>query len=187
MRNNFVVIAALLGLLSTGCDSHSAQSSHQEAEPPELWQQHLDAVTLAKDAPIAVRESIYVPVYAHIYFEDRTKLLELTETVSIRNTDPSNPIILTAVKHYSTDGSMLKNYLASPVSLKPLATADFVVPRTDVRGGTGANFVVDWVAKSKVAPPIVESIMINAGQSHGISFLSRGVVIKHEEIAAKTK
>lgn len=170
-------IICLLVPLLTGCQLQP----ENQVERPESWQVHLEPVSLPKDTPLAIRETIYVPVYAHIYYEDRTRLLDLTETVSVRNTDLEHPIILTSVRHYSTDGTLIKNYLAAPVLLKPMATADFVVPRTDVAGGTGANFIVEWVAKNKVTEPIAESVMISTGSAHSISFLSRGTVLKREE------
>jgi len=35
----------------------------------------------------------------------------------------------------------------------------FRSPPTDVRGGTGANFVVDWAATGEIAEPAVEALM----------------------------
>lgn len=178
------IIVCLLFPLLAGCQLDKAENG---VERPESWQQHLEPVALPRGTPLAIRETIYVPVYAHIYYEDHTRLLELTETVSVRNTDLDNPIILTSVRHYSTDGVLIKSYLTAPILLKPMATADFVVPRTDVTGGTGANFIVEWVAKTKVTEPIAESVMISTGSAQGISFLSRGTVLKREEGSLKAK
>ncbi len=178
-----IVICLLFPLLAA-CQLEQAE---KPVERPESWQQHLEPVALPKGTPLAIRETIYIPVYAHIYYEDHTRLLELTETLSVRNTDLDHPIILTSVRHYSTDGALIREYLTAPILLKPMATADFVVPRTDVTGGTGANFVVEWVAKDKVTEPIAESVMISTGSAQGISFLSRGTVLKREEGSLKAK
>jgi hypothetical protein len=42
---------------------------------------------------------------------------------------------------------------------------------------TGANFIVKWKSATEVNPPIIESIMIGAQSSQGISFTSRGRAI----------
>lgn len=166
-------------LLLSACQHASTISSNFDR--PEAWQLHLRPATLEDGTPLAIHETIYLPVYAHIYYSDHTRLLNLAETVSIRNTDLQEPIILTSVRHYRTDGSLLKEYIDKPLLLKSLATADFVVPENDITGGTGANFIIEWVSKTKVCEPITESIMVFTGSSHSISFLSRGVVLQREE------
>jgi hypothetical protein len=177
------LICLLTTFLVAGC---SENISKKAIDRPEAWQTHLETVAMPDKDTVAVKESIYVPVYAHIYYEDQNRLLELTETVSMRNTDPDNSIILTDVKHYQTDGSLIKNYLTQPVIIKPMATADFVVPRTDISGGTGANFVINWVSTHRVSEPIAESVMVSTGSAQTVSFLSRGTVVKREVFAVKS-
>lgn len=180
-RNIFLCL--VVPILLCSCDL--INQSGRDTEGIEAWQPHLEPVTLSKDTPLAIRETIYVPVYSHIYSEDRMRLVELAETVSVRNTDMDHPIILTSVRHYGSDGALLKGYLTSPVLIKPLATADFVVARSDISGGTGANFIVEWAARTKVSEPIVESVMVNARAAGSISFISRGAVIKRQECPVK--
>ncbi|MBZ0185975.1 MAG: DUF3124 domain-containing protein [Candidatus Obscuribacterales bacterium] len=175
-----LTLSALISiLLLSACQPNSTNSPH--AEKPDAWQLHLSPVNLPEDSPLAIHETIYLPVYAHIYYSDHKRLLNLAETVSIRNTDLKESIILTSVRHYRTDGSLINEHIEKPLLLKSLATADFVVPENDVSGGTGANFIIEWVSKVKVSEPITESIMIFAGTSHSVSFLSRGVVLHREE------
>jgi hypothetical protein len=50
----------------------------------------------------------------------------------------------------------------------------FVVAEDEKGGGSGANFLVKWKSDTEVNPPIIESIMIGAQSSQGISFTSRG-------------
>ena len=103
--------------------------------------------------------------------------MELAETVSFRNTDSQNAVVLRSVNYYGSDGKRLRSYLAQPIEVGPFATADFVVTRTDISGGTGANFVINWGATTEVSPPIVEAIMISCGPSRNLSFVSRGLVL----------
>ena len=151
-------------------------------DQPETWQMHLKPIELPAGTGLAYKETIYLPVYSHIYGQDHEDLkINLAETVSIRNTDFNEPIILISVRHYKTDGGLVKEYIRKPLLVNPMATADFVVPREDETGGSGANFIIEWVSKAKVTKPITESIMIFAGSSHSVSFLSRGVVIKESQ------
>ena len=51
--------------------------------------------------------------------------------------------------------------------------------RTDSAGGSGANFIVEWVGEKQVSEPIVEAVMLSAESAQGISFISGGRVIKN--------
>ena len=124
-------------------------------------------------------QTIYVPIYSHIYYENQKEVLYLSATLSIRNTDLSNPIIITSVRYYNTEGKLIKQYLERSVELGSLASTDFVVERTDTSGGLGANFIVEWVAEKEVSEPVVEAVMISAVSNQGISFVSTGRVIKN--------
>lgn len=159
-----------------GC-SELAPVEKEEAKP-QSWQLHLKEVKLPEDFKPVCSESIYVPVYSTIYYENKGRTLELTATVSVRNTDLKNRIVLRAVDYYGTDGKLLKSYLTEPVEVLPMSAADFVIARTDVSGGTGANFVVNWVSEAKVSPPLAEAVMVSTGSSQSISFVSRGQTIK---------
>lgn len=149
-------------------------------EGPKVWQKHLKPTTIKEGEKLAMHETVYLPVYSHIYYSDHTKLINLAETISVRNTDLHNSIVLISVKHYGSDGTLHKEYIETPLRIEALATADFVVPDSDITGGTGANFLIEWVSISKVTEPIVESIMICTSSSHSISFTSKGEVIKKE-------
>jgi hypothetical protein len=53
----------------------------------------------------------------------------------------------------------------------------------DTSGGSGASFIIEWQAKSKVSPPLVEAVMISTGSGRNLSFVSRAI----EMLPAKTK
>src|SRR5882724_11385051 len=71
-----------------------------------------------------------------------------------------------------------ENYLKAPVALKPFSTVEVFVPTTDVRGGTGANFVVDWAATGEIAEPVVEALMFGGLGSGHYAFISQGRPLK---------
>lgn len=166
----------LIGLIVTSCtfitqENFRYQESYK-AEEIVLKSVNFDA------GKVVAGQTIYVPVYSHIYFENKKNYLDLTATLSIRNTDLNNSLILTAVRYYDTNGRLVREYLKEPSELTALASVAFVVERTDSAGGSGANFIVEWVADKQVSEPVVEAVMISAESAQGISFISQGRVIK---------
>jgi hypothetical protein len=122
-------------------------------------------------------QTIYVPVYSHIYVGDREIPFLLTVTLSIRNIDPNHQITITTVDYYETQGKFLRKYIDKPVILNPQESLRYIIAERDKTGGSGANFTVEWKSDKFVNPPIVESIMIGAKSGQGISFSSRGRTI----------
>ncbi len=137
-------------------------------------------VTLDKNFQIASGQTLYVPVYSHIYHHNRQEIFELAVTLSIRNTDLTNPIIVTSVRYHNSEGKLVKQYLERPIQLDALASTDFFINRNDTSGGLGANFIVEWVAQTEISEPIVEAVMIGTDFQQGISFISPSKVIKSQ-------
>jgi Protein of unknown function (DUF3124) len=134
--------------------------------------------TVRSDVKLSKGQTIYVAAYSHIYHGDHEQPFNLTITLSVRNTDMENQITLSSIDYYDTDGKFIKKYMDNEVKLAPLASTRYVVKESDKSGGSGANFMVTWKSEKKVTPPIVETIMISTSTQQGISFSSRGVVIK---------
>jgi hypothetical protein len=122
---------------------------------------------------------VFVPAYSHIYFGDRQDQFALTVTLSIRNTSLTEAIRLRSVRYYNSDGKLVKEQTAGNLKLAPLATAEFFIPQQDTSGGSGANFIVEWVAAQTTATaPIIEAVMISTSFQQGVSFTSSGWVIQ---------
>lgn len=126
-----------------------------------------------------LNQTVYVPLYSHIYAEERfkDKPFNLTATLSIRNTDPKNGLRLTTVDYYDSSGKRLRSFLNEPVIIQPLGSTRYVIPESDTSGGSGAKFLVFWQSEKGITAPIIESIMIGTQLQQGISFVSRGQVI----------
>lgn len=159
----------LLVMLLTACTL-----SKTPAEPATP----LKVVTLDNTVKIVAGQTVYVPVYSHIYAWEQNLTVNLTATLSVRNSDLTHPIIVVSVSYYDSRGKLVRDYLEQPIELEPLASTDFVVDQEDTSGGSGAAFVVEWVAQQKVSLPVIEAVMINASGNQGISFVSSGRVIK---------
>lgn len=123
-------------------------------------------------------QTLYVPVYSHIYSGDREQPFYLAVTLSIRNTDARHAITITAVDYFDSEGKFLKHYLEKDFSLNALGTKRYVVPESDKTGGSGANFIIKWRSEKPVTEPLIESVMISTKTQQGISFTSRGRVLE---------
>ncbi len=164
------MLFAVLSL--TACTSSQApQAAQAPAEP-------LKVVSLDNSVKTVAGQTVYVPIYSHIFMSDQNRTMNLTATLSVRNTDLKHPMIVAAVNYYGTNGQLLRKYLEQPVELGSLAATSFVVNQEDVSGGAGAAFIVEWVAQQEVSSPVIEAVMINTSMNQGLSFISPGRVIK---------
>ena len=134
-------------------------------------------VRAGSDIVLSAGQTVYVPIYSHIYSGLKGRPFNLAATLSIRNTDPRHPITLISVNFYDSDGKLVKAYLDKPVELKAMASTRYILTEADTGGGSGANFLVKWKSQSKVNPPLIEGVMIGTRSGQGISFVSRGQVI----------
>lgn len=175
LKHQLRVCCAIVSICITACYAPinpSNQSPIQKRETP------LSPVTL-DGAKIVMGQTVYVPIYSHIYhYNSQDNVMNLSATLSVRNTDLTNSIIITSVRYYDTDGKLIRQDVERPVAMKPLASTSFFVAADDTSGGAGANFIVEWVAEKKVSEPAIEAVMINTSSSQGISFISHGRVIK---------
>jgi len=72
-------------------------------------------------------------------------------------------------------------YVTKPIQLDPLSSTYFLVKESDVAGGAGASFLVNWQAKEQVNAPLIETIMIGATANQGISLTSPGQVVAEKK------
>lgn len=169
MQQYLLSYLILIGLILCSCTP---------SETPKEPVSQLKTVTLDDTVKIIAGKTVYVPVYSHIYIWQRNQTMDLTATLSIRNTDLNNSIIITSVNYYDGNGKLVRKYLEQAVELSPLAAIDFVINQEDTTGGVGASFIVDWVTQKPVSEPVIEAVMINVGGNQGVSLLSPGRVIK---------
>jgi hypothetical protein len=123
-------------------------------------------------------QTVYVPVYSQIYHGYKERPFDLTVTVSIRNTDPNSAITVLSADYYDSNAKLIRGYVEKPIQLNAMASTRYVVKQSDKIGGSGATFIVKWKADHPVNPPIIESVMIGTQGQQGLSFTSRGQVIK---------
>jgi hypothetical protein len=168
-----VVMLHILALAS--CASRQAERQAVSQPAPATTQ---STIFTEEDGKLVVGQTIYVPIYSHIYIRDKSRVINLAATLSIRNTDAQNPIRINSARYFDANGALIKEYVNAPLRLAPMASTDFVVAEDDTSGGVGANFIVEWGASVEVTEPVVEAVMINTASQQGISFVSAGRVIK---------
>ena len=170
-------IFLLLLLLFVG-NSFETLENRLSFQPPTAGQGNGN---VAYGIEIVDGQTVYVPVYSHIYADGgRPHLLETT--LSIRNLDPKRAISIKSVKYFDTKGSLIKKYLDGKMRLGPLETTAFLVEKRDTSGGSGANFIVVWDAEEPVYEPLVEAIMVGFSENNSISFTSPGrALVKRKE------
>ena len=142
-----------------------------------IW---VPADSSAEEVALSSGQIVYVPIYSHIYSGVKGRPFDLAATLSIRNTNTKNPISLVSVKYYDSDGKLVEDYLKKPLQLDALVSTRYIITEDNKAGGSGANFMVVWKSDQKVNPPIIEAVMIGTHSGQGISFVSRGQVIKED-------
>ena len=168
-----ILFLALLGVLSFfGYKLNEIEDSIEDRlayQPPVTV-----AAEKSDDGPVYTTShahTIYVPVYSHIYALGGTPVL-LETTLSVRNTDPKLPVVITSINYYDTKGKMIEAYLDGNLVL--LESSEVLVKKTDVRGGSGANFMVTWSSDAPVHLPVVQAVMVGGEGDSQISFRTNG-------------
>ena len=127
---------------------------------------------------LAVSGAFYVPVYSSVSMSAGRLRADFSVTLSVHNASETRPLVLKRIAYFDTAGKMVESYLKAPVALKPFATIEVFIAATDVRGGTGANFVVDWAATGEIAEPAVEALMVGSVGAGHYAFISQGRPIR---------
>jgi Protein of unknown function (DUF3124) len=136
------------------------------------------SLTAMPSENLGVSGAFYVPVYSSVSMSQGKLRAEFSVTLSIHNASETRPLVLRRIAYFDTSGKLVESYLKEPVALKPFSTVEVFVPVTDVRGGTGANFVVDWAATGEIAEPVVEALMFGGLGSGHYAFISQGRPLK---------
>ena len=166
--SNMKLLVFLLLLLSVVACRDKSSKEHL----PSLFYHYVNIDTTS----LTDKHSVYVPVYSHIYTETGTSSLGLAGTLSIRNTSFTDSFYVTDVVYYGSQGEVLKRYADSTLIIRPMSSVEFVVERTEAKGGAGANFVVRWSANKPGIAPLIQMVMVETAT--GISLVTDGVEMR---------
>ena len=167
-----LVLLCVCGLLLSPISAGFAQTA------PSLEQTFAASLTAVPAENLGVSGSFYVPAYSSVSMSQSKLRADFSVTLSIHNTSETRPLVLRRIAYFETGGKMVESYLKTPVALKPFATIEVFIAATDVRGGTGANFVVDWASAGEITEPVVEALMVGGLGSGHYAFISQGRPLK---------
>ena len=137
-----------------------------------------DSLTAMPAETLAVAGSFYVPVYSSVAMSQGKLRADFSVTLSVHNASETRPLVLRRIAYFDTAGKLVQSYLKAPVALKPFATIEVSIATTDVRGGTGANFIIDWAATGEIAEPVIEALMVGSVGPGHYAFISQGRPIR---------
>lgn len=166
----------LLATLACLLTLHMGRATAQAAGSIE--QNFANSLTTMPTGDLSVSGAFYVPAYSSVSMSQGKLRADFSVTLSVHNASQTRPLVLKRIAYFDTSGKMVESYLKSPVALKPFATIEVVIATTDTRGGTGANFVVDWAATNEIAEPVVEALMIGSVGAGHYAFITQGRPIK---------
>ena len=148
------------------------------AQVGNIEQTFASSLTAVPAEPLTVSGAFYVPVYSSVSMAQGKLRADFSVTLSVHNASESRALVLKRIAYFDTSGKMVESHLTSPIALKPFSTIEVFIPTTDVRGGTGANFVVDWAAAGDIAEPVVEALMVGGVGAGHYAFISQGRPIR---------
>jgi len=169
------IAAAAIGLILLSAGPGLAQG---RAAGQGIEQTFATSLTALPAEPLGTSGSFYVPAYSSVWISQGKVRADFSVTLSIHNASETKPLVIRRVAYFDGSGKMVESYLKGPVALKPFATIEAFVPNIDVRGGTGANFVVDWAASGEIAEPVMEALMLGSFASGHYAFISQGRPIR---------
>jgi hypothetical protein len=139
-----------------------------------IEQSFADSLAAMPKEELSVSGGFYVPAYSSVAMSQGKLRVDFSVTLSVHNASESQPLVVRRIAYFDTTGKMVESYLKAPVALKPLATVSIFIPTDDLRGGTGANFIIDWAAASEIAEPVVEALMVGGVANAHYAFISQG-------------
>lgn len=175
MKTPIILIGYCIALLA-GCRPNDAlkteESEHyiDKSHLPSEFYHYTDQTPVLK-----YKESVYIPIYSSIYVLSGERKQSLTATLSVRNTSEKDTLYVKNVDYYDSQGKLVKKYTNKPIYVTPLQTIEFIVDHEQDKGGTGANFIVNWGARATKMKPIIQAVMVG---HHGVTFLTDGVATK---------
>lgn len=142
---------------------------------------------VAKDDNLSSGQTLYLPIYSYIWHGDRVvdkryplKTL-VSALVSIRNTNIKTPLRLLSARYFNSNGKMLKQFVAAPVTIDPLGAYELFVEKKESLGGSGANLIIQWEADMPVNSPIVEAIHAEIKGHSTFTFITKAQPINTEQ------
>ncbi|MGZ3408797.1 MAG: DUF3124 domain-containing protein [Xanthobacteraceae bacterium] len=172
MNRTALRIAIALILSGSGATAVMAQAAKS------VEQTFANSLTDVPQQNLSVTGSIYVPAYSSVSIVQGKVRADFSVTLSVHNASQDKPLVLKRIAYFDTSGQLVESYLQKPIALKAFGAIEIFITQNDVRGGTGANFIVDWGAVGPIAEPVVEALMVGGIGAGHYAFISQGRPIR---------
>jgi hypothetical protein len=134
----------------------------------------------AEAVELSTSGTIYVPIYRTFYhgYSSSTEAYGLTVTACLRNPDPKQAIVISAIDHYDSNGNLVKKFVIEPITLKPWSSKEISILPAPQPDDFGDNLIVRWKSDQPANPLLAEVMMVGQVLNRGASFLTQGQEIK---------
>ncbi|MEN6466154.1 MAG: DUF3124 domain-containing protein [Syntrophaceae bacterium] len=167
-----LVFVILLCVPLTACGNQ--KSGPADAKPQPF---NPETLTVPDQGGKKIRgQVLYMPIYSNIPMDKKNKY-DVSAFLAVHNTDLKYRIKIKRIDYFDTEGRIVKNFITADQQLDPVATKIFTIPKED-QSGTGANFLIEWIADQPVNEPLIESIMTDLTGTKGLAFISPGKIIR---------
>lgn len=167
-------IALIAAILNVFIGNISAQAE-QRVTVDDQFSAFSESLTQVPATETLTTEGMfYAPAFSSIRMEGGKTRLDLAVTLSIHNASETKALVLNQIDYFNTAGALVQRFLTRSIALRPFGTLEVFIPADDIRGGTGANFLVAWAASGAIAEPIIETVMIGSIGTRGYSFVASG-------------
>jgi len=171
------IALAWAGLVAIAAPPEAALA--QRGQPTDPFAAFANSLTAAPPAATLTNQgAFYVPVFSSVRVGAGRTRVDLAVTLSVHNASETATLVLNRIDYFDTFGTLVQRYVGQPLALRPFGTVEVFIPVEDIRGGTGANFVIGWAAAGPIAEPVIEAVMIGNIGTAGFSFTSPGRPIR---------
>jgi hypothetical protein len=176
--NRYLLKGIALGIVVLFASCKTPENPEESIAEPL----HIEKIAKHKNIDSLKANLVYVPAYSQVYSMNTTKegaLVDLSVTLSLRNTDLNNSIIIKSIQYYNNNGKLLKDFIEDPMELSAMATENYFIPANDKSGGVGANFIVEWTSENPITEPYIEALMLGGLGNYGYSWSSVGYPLNY--------
>ena len=167
------LLLIMIAVVFTSCKDNSEQEEKNVHKVD--WSENTPSNQNFKSYP---SKYTYLPIYSEVYALSDEETRNVTATVSIHNMNLKDTLYVQKADYYNSEGELVRSYVEDPIFLRPMETADIVIHELDNKGGTGANFLIEWKQNDSLFnPPLCEGVMISTNGQQGLSFTTRGVIM----------
>lgn len=154
----------------------SLQSCQPENEAGEIDPVNWNRRTVTHLQPDSMKAgTTYLSVYSEIYSENEHRKHPLASTISLRNVNRNDTIYISKAEFFNTSGELIRTYFDKPIFIAPMETVEIVIDQKDLLGGTGGNFLFDWLLNPQTNNnPLFDCVMISTYGQQGLSFTTTG-------------